>query len=226
MTIIKKIAAIRDGLKIEKTGYDANNDYHYFKGEDVAAGVRRGMIEHGVIHRTKLLSHSIENIVDARGRVRPAASGHYEISFIDVETGDSFSVEAIASGSDIGGDKATRKMAVQAFKIASIDLFTIVEDMGSMDADNYAEAPSLTEGAEDQNAEPAEKPLDAKSLGNTITSLIKDPEYELITADVVNTVGNRVCKEVLGEELAPGKWRRDARVLEALVSALNKGDLT
>lgn len=226
MSIIKKIAAIRDGLKIEKSGYDERNDYHYFKGEDVAAGVRRGMVEHGVIHRTKLVEYVIENIIDKQGRVRPAASGLYEFSFIDIDTGDSFEVQAVASGSDIGGDKATRKMAVQAFKIACIDLFTVVEDMGSMDADNYAEAPSLNEGAEPESEEPTEKPLDAKSLGNTITELIKDPSQEHITAEVVNTVGNRVCKEVLGEELAPGKWRRDARVLEGLIAALNKGDLT
>lgn len=226
MAILNKMQAIRDNLVIEKTGYDDRNDYYYFKADDIAKGVRGMMMEYGVIHRSRILSHAVENIVDKQGRVRPAASGVVEITFVDTEDGSTFSTEALGSGSDVGGDKATRKLAVQAFKIACIDLFTIVEGMDSMDSDNYAAAPSLNEGAEDEPKEPVAPAADGKALGARLTDLINDPGFPSINGDAAMAVGRNVAKEILGAVPARDSvWKKDPRVLEVLIERLLKGEV-
>ena len=224
MAILDKIKTIRDTLAIEKTGYDERNDYYYFKADDIAKGVRDKMVEVGVIHHSRILEHKVENIVDKQGRVRPNASGVVEITFVDVEDGSEFKTEALASGSDIGGDKATRKLAVQAFKIAAIDIFTVVEGMDKMDSDNYAEAPSLNDGAEEEKAD-GEPKLDSKAIGNQLTELINDPAHENITGESAMTLGRIVAKEILGEVPRDTVWKKDPRVLEELIRRLLAGEV-
>lgn len=222
--IIQKLAKIKEELVIEKTGYDERNEYYYFKADDIAAAVRQAMIKEKVIHRTTIVSHSIENIIDKQ-RIRPFANALYEVEFIDVESGEVFATQAVASGSDVGGDKATRKLAVQAFKIVCIDLFSIAEGgMKGFDSDDYAEQPVLDNGTDEPVAE-AEKKPDSKALGAQLTEMIKDPGQEHITGEVAVTVGRRVAQEVLGETPRDSIWKKDARVLEPLIEQLEKGAL-
>lgn len=225
MAILDKIKTIRDTLVIEKTGYDERNDYYYFKADDIAKGVRDKMVEVGVIHHSRILEHKVENIVDKQGRVRPNASGVVEITFVDVEDGSEFKTEALASGSDIGGDKATRKLAVQAFKIAAIDIFTVVEGMDKMDSDNYVEAPSLNEGAEEEEKADSEPKLDSKALGNQLTELINDPDHKNVTGESAMSLGRVVAKEILGEVPRDSVWKKDPRVLEELIRRFLAGEV-
>lgn len=227
MSINEKILKIQTELNVEKTGYDERNDYHYFKAEDVARSVRQELVKNGIIHRSRVVREQVENIVDKQGRVRPAVSGVVEITFIDVEDGTEFVTEALASGSDIGGDKATRKLAVQAFKIAMIDVFTIVEDMAFVDSDGEAPAPSLNEGAEDDGDEKSTEPkLDSKALGAKLSEMINDPDLDHVNNEVAMTVGRRLAKEVLGDGATDRAWRKDATVLDKLIKALEAGELS
>lgn len=221
MAILKKIQEARDALKIDKTGYDDRNDFYYFKADDVAAGVRKAFTSHGIIHRTEVVNLDIDNFWDSNGRNRHRVTGHFRVTFVDPDDGSEFSTDAIATGSDIGGDKATRKAAVQAFKIAAIDVFTIAEGMQSMDSDSYAEAEPIAKSAEP--TESAEKT--SKELGDELTKLMNDPEHEHITGEVIAKVGQRVADEILGEGVKLPVWKKDARVLAPLIDRLKKGEV-
>lgn len=220
MAIIEKIAQIRKTLAIEKTGHDLQNNYYYFKADDIAMGVRRAMVENDVIHRTELVQWSSDNVFDKNGRNRPRQDGVYRITFIDVADGSEFSTEASATGSDTGGDKAPRKMAVQAFKVACIDIFTIVEGMGGFDSDTYAEE-KVSEPEEAKSSEPT-----SKELGDKVAALIADENFEAINAEAVMAVGRRVAESILGKVPADRVWRKDARVLAQLVKELENGALS
>lgn len=223
MAILEKIKSVRDSLAIEKTGYDEKNEYHYFKADDVAAGVRASMVNHGIIHRSEIVNLDIDNFWDQNGRNRPRVTAHVKIVFVDSEDGSEFATEVVATGADIGGDKATRKMHVQAFKEACIDVFTISEGMSSMDSDAYPEA----EPIKAESSEPVVKAATSKELGKELTDLInsQSDEHSHITGPVAIEVGRKVALEVLGKTPADSAWKKDSRVLEPLIERLKNGEV-
>lgn len=217
MAILQKIAAIRADLSIEKTGYDERQDYFYFKAEDVAKGVRSAMVEHGVIHRTEILEWKEDNFWDQSGRNRPRHTVKARVVFIDSEDGSEFATEVIATGSDTGGDKGPRKAAVMCFKVAAIDVFTIVEDMGAYDSDGQPEMePISSEPAKQQQQTVAE-------LSATVADMVNDPQMDHITGPVVTEVGNRVAVEILGQETKAAVWKKNKDVLLKLIAELENG---
>lgn len=226
LNIHQKIAAMKAELVVEKTGYDENNDYTYFKADDVARDVHELMTEYNIVSRTTINSDSvnIDNYWDKQGRNRPRVTAVCTVSFIDADGSGYLDTDVIATGSDIGGDKATRKLMVQAFKEAAIDVFGVTEGMQSMDSDGYAEAePDV---AKEDDPELPEVPVtDSKTLGLRVKEMIEDPALEHIDADMVVKLGREVAKEVLGDVPGDRVWRKDARVLEPLVKRLENGDL-
>jgi hypothetical protein len=222
--IHEKIQGIRESLVIEKTGYDERDEYYYFKADDVANGVRKAMIEHGVVHRTVIQSYEQDNHWDTNGRNRPRITALATVSFIDIEDNSFLDTQVVATGSDVGGDKAPRKMMVQIFKEAAIDVFTISEGMQSMDSDAFAEAePDVAEVTKEDQAEA--KKLDSKALGARVTEMINDPELEHVDSEMIIKVGRRVSKGLLGETPGDRVWRKDARVLEAVIKAIENGEV-
>ena len=226
LTIHQKITAIKAGLEVEKTGYDTQNDYHYFKADDIARDVHRAMTEYGVVHQSSIEQLDIDNYWDKQGRNRPRVTAIIKVSFISAEDGGYLDTQVVATGSDIGGDKATRKLMVQAFKEAAIDVFGITEGMKSMDSDTYAEAEPDVAKEEVPDAS-TEIKLDSKKLGERITELIESTEeaYAHIDGPMVMAVGRRVAKEVLGELPTDRVWKKDARVLDPTIKALEKGEV-
>lgn len=220
MAILEKIQKVRSELVVEKTGWDDKNEYAYWKADDVAAGVRAATVGAGIVHRTEILNIDIDNFWDTNGRNRPRVTAHVRVVFIDAEDGSEMPTEVLATGSDVGGDKSTRKLMVQAFKEACIDVFTIAEGMSGMDSDSYAEAEPIKS---EQPAEP--KSRSSKEIGQELTDLINDPEFEHITGPVAMQVGQKVSDEVLGEGKKPAEWKKDARVLVELIDRLKKGEV-
>ena len=214
MPIIQKIAAMRAGLNIEKTGYDERQGYEFFRAEDVARGVRSAMVEHSVIHQTEILDWHEDNFYDQNGRNRPRITVKGRVTFVDAEDGSTFSTDAIATGSDTGGDKAARKYAVQLFKIAAIDLFTIVEDMGKFDSDGDREAEPVNMD------KPAEPTLTAAQKKAAVGEYVKNGTH---TADTLNAIGTRIAKE-LGQDETPKVWMKSDAVLTGLLKALQNGE--
>lgn len=226
MNIHQKIAAMKAELVVEKTGYDENNDYTYFKADDVARDVHALMTEYNVVNRTTIdtTTVNIDNHWDKNGRNRPRVTAVCTVSFIDADGAGFMDTQVIATGSDIGGDKATRKLMVQAFKEAAIDVFGVTEGMQSMDSDAYEEAePDIVK---EEDPELPEVPqTSSRELGERIKELIEDPALEHINSDVVVKLGREVAKDVLGEVPGDRVWRKDARVLEPLVKRLVSGEL-
>lgn len=215
MAITQKILEIQRTLEVEKTGYDERNDFYYFSADDVANAVRAKMNEHGVIHRTTITDLREDNFFDTNGRNRPRVTFQATVTFIDAEDGSEFSTDVVATGSDTGGDKATRKAAVQAFKVACIDLFVITEEMGRFDSDGDKEAePVATETAAAKKASTAE-------LFNRVTAIINDESNPITGADA-GKVGNRIAAE-LGFEPKGSVWRKEAAVLERVIADLEAG---
>ena len=226
LNIHQKIAAMKAELVVQKTGYDENNDYTYFKADDVARDVHALMTEYNVVSRTTIDNDglNIDNYWDKQGRNRPRVTAICTVSFIDADGSGFMDTQVVATGSDIGGDKATRKLMVQAFKEAAIDVFGVTDGMQAMDSDSYAEAePDV---AKEDDPELPEVPVtDSKALGLRVKEMIEDPALEHIDADMVVKLGREVAKEVLGEVPGDRVWRKDARVLEPLVKRLENGDL-
>lgn len=217
MAILKKIATIQEELKVEKTGYDERQDYWYYKAEDVAAAVRAKMVQHGVIHRTVIQELNEDNFYDQNGRNRPRVTIRGQVVFIDPDDGSEFVTEAVATGSDTGGDKGTRKAAVQLFKIAVIDLFVIAGEMARADSDGDRETEPVNVSPQVQ----VDEPRTVSELSAEIGSLIKSGVTD---AGVVKAIGTRVSKQLLGD-----KWtekfniRSDARILDIVVADIKKG---
>lgn len=226
MNIHQKIAAMKAELVVEKTGYDEQNEYHYFKADDVARDVHTLMTEYNVVNRTTIdtATVNIDNHWDKNGRNRPRVTAVCTVSFIDADGAGFMDTQVIATGSDIGGDKATRKLMVQAFKEAAIDVFGVTEGMQSMDSDAYEEAePDIVK---EEDPELPEMPqASSRELGERIKELIEDQALEHINSDIVVKLGREVAKDVLGEVPGDRVWRKDARVLEPLVKRLESGEL-
>ena len=218
--IYKKIQLIRDELQVEKTGWDERNEYAYFRGEDTALAARIGMAKHGVIHRTEIVTHDDASRVDDNGRFHGRHTNQYRVVFIDIDDGSEFPVDVVATGGDIGGDKHARKSAVQAFKIATMDLFIIVEGLESFDNDHEGEAdPGVTTKATPETKK-AEQARGLRELDKLVGGFIKDPENP-ITGPILKALADEIAAEH-GVEQDSKVWRKDARVLEPIAATLEQ----
>lgn len=217
--ILKKMLQIQQDLVVEKTGWDERNEYAYWRADDVAVAVRRIMNEVGVIHRVELINVDDASRVDAQGRERRRLTTTSRIIFIDPDDGSEFPHDVVATGSDIGGDKDTRKAAVQAFKIAAVDLFVVAEGMERLDSDGEAEAePEDLSAPAESKAAAASRSL--RELDKVVGGFIKDPENP-VTGPILKALADEIAEEH-GVEQDSKIWRKDARVMEPVADILER----
>lgn len=215
--ILGKIHAIQSELEVEKTGYDERNEYAYFKADDVARDVKKLMNKHKVIHRTELSNVFDGTHVDKQGRERSRQTAEAAVVFVDIEDGSEFRSDVLATGSDIGGDKSTRKLQVQAFKIASVDVFVITEGIAQFDSDGSEQAPADTAKP---GEEPVEKSKTVKEFDADVRALVA-AEDNAIDGALVGSTGSQIAKKLgVGEKSTV--WRKDIRVMEQLAADLTK----
>lgn len=216
--ILKKILEIQRNLVVTKTGYDERQDFWYWKADDVAAAVRKQMNEVGVIHRAELVEVNDAARVDSNGRERRRLTTTSRIVFIDPEDGSEFTHEVVATGSDVGGDKDTRKVAIQAFKIAAVDIFVVAEGMERLDSDGdpEAEPEDMTKAAE-----PVDDGTDKRTvreLGEVVKKVTHDGEND-ISGDTVRDAGAALAGRV-GLSTVSTVWRKESKVMLPLVQAI------
>ncbi|AWY05639.1 hypothetical protein SEA_OLINDD_69 [Microbacterium phage OlinDD] len=217
--ILKKMLQIQQDLVVEKTGWDERNEYAYWRADDVAVAVRRIMNEVGVIHRVELINVDDASRVDAQGRERRRLTTTSRIIFIDPEDGSEFPHDVVATGSDIGGDKDTRKAAVQAFKIAAVDLFVVAEGMERLDSDGEAEAePEDLSTPVESKAAATSRGL--RELDKIVGGFIKDPGNP-VTGPILKALADEIAEEH-GVEKDSKIWRKDARVMEPVADILER----
>ena len=219
MSINDKILKIQQTLEVEKTGWDERSEFAYFRADDVANAVRKALNERGIIHRTTITNLRDDNFYDPNGRNRPRVTFQATVTFIDVEDGSELSTDVIATGSDTGGDKSTRKAQVQAFKEAAIDLFIITEEFGKFDSDGDKEAePVATTPTKREQSETAAELL------NKLTAMVKDESNVLVTGEWVGKIAPPIA-----EKYGIGKLRKDwgnsVEVLTEILKAAENGEV-
>lgn len=215
--ILKKMLKIQQDLVVTKTGYDDRNDFWYWKADDVAAALRKVMNEVGVIHRAEVLEANDTSHIDKNGRERRRLTTTSRIIFIDPEDGSEFPHDVVATGSDVGGDKDARKVAIQAFKIAAVDLFIVAEGMEKLDSDGDPEAEpiDMTEKAETKVEEVRRN---IRELDQFVASVTKDDSIP-ITGAMVAAAANAIAKRV-GIAEDSKVWRKETAVMQPLVEAI------
>lgn len=217
MAILNKIAGIRDGLKVEKTGYDERSEFRFFRSEDVANAVRASMAEHGVVNRTIIREWSEDSKWDSNGRNRPRHTIVADVVFTDIEDGTEYVTSVIATGSDTGSDRGPRKAMTQAFKEACIDVFIITEEMEKFDSDSSPESEPIN------MTPPTPEAADIGKITNTIGALVRDGEHPL-TGKMVTLIGARIAKENgIGEEQI--EWKNNLQVMTGVLKAIENGEV-
>lgn len=215
MGINAKILSIQQEVNVEKTGFDERQEYYYFKADDVLNAIRKQLNAKGIVTRSRILRWEQENFYDTNGRGRPRTTAEVEVVYVDAESGEEFVTSALATGSDVGGDKGPRKLATQAKKISLLDTFLIGENSDRFDSDNDPEQPAVN------MTEPVDPSAGLNDLTAKVGEMIRDESP--VDGPMVNAVGTRLAAE-LGVSGDQKEWKRDVRVMAALVKALENGE--
>lgn len=215
MGINAKILSIQQEVNVEKTGFDERQEYYYFKADDVLNAVRKQLNAKGIVTRSRILRWEQENFYDTNGRGRPRTTAEVEVVYVDAESGEEFVTSALATGSDVGGDKGPRKLATQAKKISLLDTFLIGENSDRFDSDSDPEQPAVN------MTEPVDPSAGLNDLTAKVGEMIRDESP--VDGPMVNAVGTRLAAE-LGASADQKEWKRDVRVMAALVKALENGE--
>ena len=215
MGINAKILSIQQEVNVEKTGFDERQEYYYFKADDVLNAVRKQLNAKGIVTRSRILRWEQENFYDTNGRGRPRTTAEVEVVYVDAESGEEFVTSALATGSDVGGDKGPRKLATQAKKISLLDTFLIGENSDRFDSDSDPEQPAVN------MTEPVDPSAGLNDLTAKVGEMIRDESP--VDGPMVNAVGTRLAAE-LGVSIDQKEWKRDVRVMAALVKALENGE--
>ena len=215
MGINAKILSIQQEVNVEKTGFDERQEYYYFRADDVLNAVRKQLNAKGIVTRSRILRWEQENFYDTNGRGRPRTTAEVEVVYVDAESGEEFVTNALATGSDVGGDKGPRKLATQAKKISLLDTFLIGENSDRFDSDSDPEQPAVN------MTEPVDPSAGLNDLTAKVGEMIRDESP--VDGPMVNAVGTRLAAE-LGVSGDQKEWKRDVRVMAALVKALENGE--
>ncbi|AHL18584.1 hypothetical protein ISF9_114 [Microbacterium phage vB_MoxS-ISF9] len=216
--ILKKMLKIQQDLVVTKTGYDDRNDFWYWKADDVAAAVRKVMNDVGVIHRAEVLEANDTSHIDKNGRERRRLTTTSRIIFIDPEDGSEFPHDVVATGSDVGGDKDARKVAIQAFKIAAVDLFIVAEGMEKLDSDGDPEAEPIDMTEKPVESKAAEQKRNVRELDQIVASTIKDAANPLDGPTLAAAAVILAKRAGVSEESTV--WRKESAVMQPLVDAI------
>lgn len=216
MGILQKINKVRESIgAIEKTGYNEKNDFWFFSESDILNGVKNAMQENGVITSLEYITHEFDNRYDSNGRNRTRLFAHVNFTFTDVDTGETWSTQASATGSGIGDDVATRKTHTQLKKIVFLDTFLITDSDSRVDADSLGEAEPMSMAPE------APKAATLNELVAEVGAYVSDKESP-VTGAHVGAIGKRLAKEN-GVSDSTIEWKKSEVVMAGVLAALKQG---
>jgi len=126
-TLATKMIAIMDDVSyIQKTGYNKFQNYKYAKESDIASAFSTAMKKHNVFMFTSILSRECTPYQTERqvktGENTFLVTVQIQVTFVDAESGESFSGVFFGDGSD-KGDKAVYKAITGAQKYALMKTF-------------------------------------------------------------------------------------------------------
>ena len=124
-SLATKIARIMEEIDgIEKTGWNSNQRYNYLEASVVANTIRPLLAERNIAIFTSVVGRDEEKIVSASGSQGVRVVLHLAYTFVDGDTGASYTVYMDGEGQDYG-DKATNKSYTTALKYLLLNTLVI-----------------------------------------------------------------------------------------------------
>ncbi|WPS88570.1 ERF family protein [Brevibacillus halotolerans] len=147
-SLVKKLTTVMQNVKyIQKRGYNKFHNYNYATEADVAEKVREVLADQNVIMIPNMVSHSIREHVNAKGKTEYIATVQMEFKFYDGDSGEELVFHMFGEGQD-AGDKATYKAITGAQKYALMKAFMIPT---GDDPENDSEEEQNNSGTEPAN---------------------------------------------------------------------------
>ena len=218
--IHSKILYIQRNIEVEKVGEHPKRESKHLRFEDVLERVVDGYLNDlGIITSIRNLTGSHSPAFDQGGRYKPSAFIQGTFVFRDVESGEEWPIDVSGEGASTGGASDAIRIAHTTFaKIAYLEAFKIREKNASRyDGDDASTA------IPDAELPAPEKSEAQKADAETLASLVKQVNALKeggIDGKIVAAEGSLISDRILGEGKKMAEWKKDSRVMEALVAKL------
>ncbi|OUO47997.1 ERF family protein [Megasphaera sp. An286] len=113
----KFIDVMKECSYVEKNGTNTYHNYQYATSADVLAKVNASLVKHGIASVAVPELLDMADVTTAKGNAEKLATIQMQITLIDTESGETFTIVGIGSGQD-SGDKAVMKAETAAIKYA------------------------------------------------------------------------------------------------------------
>ena len=113
----KFIEVMKECSYVEKHGTNDYHGYQYATSADVLAKVNASLVKHGIASVAVPELLDMVDVTTTKGNTEKLATVQMQITLIDTESGETFSIVGIGSGQD-SGDKAIMKAETAAIKYA------------------------------------------------------------------------------------------------------------
>lgn len=178
-TLAKKLALILGAVgKVKKSGHNSFHNYDYVTENDLVYAVRDKLSEAGIFVFTSAESQHVEIIKDEE-KTTALTTVAMRHTFIDGETGESFSVMSQGQGTDVG-DKGAYKAMTGAMKYFLYKCFMIpTGDDPEGDENTDRRAASRGPSTETRTPVHTPKPAPAQASQKHPADLRVDPDGNL-----------------------------------------------
>jgi hypothetical protein len=123
--LVSKLAEVMKRVRyIQKTGVNDFHRYKYATEADVNEHVREVLAELNVVMIPNVVSHSVREHTNAKGKTEYIVTVAVDFTFFDGETGETITFRTYGEGQD-AGDKGTYKAITGAQKYALMKAFMI-----------------------------------------------------------------------------------------------------
>lgn len=123
--LVSKLAEVMKRVRyIQKTGVNDFHRYKYATEADVNEHVREVLAELNVVMIPNVVSHSVREHINAKGKTEYIVTVGVDFTFHDGETGETITFRTYGEGQD-AGDKGTYKAITGAQKYALMKAFMI-----------------------------------------------------------------------------------------------------
>ncbi|HEY1055320.1 MAG TPA: ERF family protein [Emticicia sp.] len=215
-TLVKKLSEVMKQVKyIEKKGFNKFHQYKYATESDVAEKVREVLAEQNVMMIPNLVSHTMREHINAKGKTEYIVAVNMEFKFYDGDSGEEITFRMSGEGQD-AGDKGIYKAITGAQKYALMKVFMIPTG-DDPEADNSVDERNASENT---NNKPAKAQVATEKQLNLINKLLDDvAAFMNITKDEAY----KTLKKHLKKDL---EWFTPAdasKAIEILNGALKQG---
>ena len=139
---LKMARVMAEVRHVPKNGRNDFHKYDYIMESDLVDRLRGKLAEQGVALLPSIREHVSSQINDHRGKPQNLATITLDITFVDGDSGDSFTTSWVGQGVD-SGDKAYYKAYTGAFKYALLKTFLVTAED---DSPRSVRAPSSNYG--------------------------------------------------------------------------------